>query len=256
MRPSFLNHDHALLCAMILCETPEECIRKIQKSLDAGAEAFGIQLDHLRREYRNRETLAEIFSACAGRPIYATSYRGRHSQGYTDEQCAELLLLALDAGATLLDVVGDLFGAHPVDLELTEDPVAIEKQKALIAEIHRRGGEVLISCHTNRSTTLEENLHIARSQTERGADVCKIVNQSSSVNEIPGYLEAIQRILAESDRKLLFLVGGPGRIIRWIGQNFGVCMVLCVVEHDRFDPLDQPTLAAIIPVRNNLVSAK
>ena len=37
-------------------------------------------------------------------------------------------------------------------------------------EIARRGGEVLMSCHTGCDPTLEENLMIARAQIERGAD--------------------------------------------------------------------------------------
>ena len=43
MKPSFLNHDKPLICAMIQCRTADECIEKIKMSLIDGAEAFGIQ---------------------------------------------------------------------------------------------------------------------------------------------------------------------------------------------------------------------
>ena len=46
---------------MIQCETADECIKKIKKSLTDGADAFGIQLCVLKREYRDEETLKRIF---------------------------------------------------------------------------------------------------------------------------------------------------------------------------------------------------
>ena len=41
-----------------------------------------------------------------GKPIYVTSYRFDKSEGFSDDECAELLLLTLDSGATLCDVMG------------------------------------------------------------------------------------------------------------------------------------------------------
>ena len=57
-----------------------------------------------------------IFSACAGRPRYVTSYRTGENIGMTDEECVELLLLALECGATLFDVMGDLYDRPFIDL--------------------------------------------------------------------------------------------------------------------------------------------
>ena len=45
MKPTFLNHDKPILCAMVLCSTPEACIEKIKASVSDGAEAIGIQLE-------------------------------------------------------------------------------------------------------------------------------------------------------------------------------------------------------------------
>ena len=59
--------------------------------------------------------------------------------------------------------------------EIALDEAAVEKQKALIDRIHSAGGEVLMSSHTFKSTTLEQNLMIAREQAARGADIIKIV---------------------------------------------------------------------------------
>ena len=45
------------------------------------------------------------------------------------------------------------------------------------------------------------------------------------------------------------IVSGEGRIIRYIGPNFGVCMYLCVESHGEIDTKEQPTLKKIKAVR-------
>lgn len=249
MRPSFLNCEKPIIVAMIQCSTPKDCIEKIKLSSKDGAEAFGIQLCRIKREYRTKEHLTDIFNACDGKPIYVTSYRHSESEGYTDDECAELLLLALECGATLLDVCGDMFERSP-HYELATDESAVNKQIALIDEIHKRGGEVLMSSHTLKSITLEENLMIAREHIKRGADVIKIVNKAEDKSEIPVYLEAIQRITKMTDKKLLLLVSGEGQIVRYIGANFGVCMYLCVQSHGPYDTPEQPLIKDIVALRN------
>ena len=242
-KPSFYGHDKPLLCAMIQCTTAVECIAKIRRSLDAGADALGIQMEKIRPEDRVPDRLREIFAACDGKPIYVTSYRHSSNAGKTDEELGE----------TLLDVIGDMFDERPKRFELATSPEAIDKQKRLIAEVHRRGGEVLMSCHTGCDPTLEENLMIARAQIERGADVVKIVDVAKEKASIPKYIEAIQQITASSDRKLLFLSSGEGVILRYIGPNFGVCMYLCVESHGPLDTPQQPTIARLRAIRDNIL---
>lgn len=252
MKASFLNHDKPLLCAMIQCATPDECCEKIRLSLAAGAEAIAIQLDRLKRNLRTRNHLTQIFAACAGKPIYVTSYRTGENIGMTDDECVELLLLALECGATLFDVMGDLYDRSP-QYELTMDKEAVKKQMALIDKIHQAGGEVLISSHTYKSTTLEENLMIAREQARRGADVIKIVNDAQSADEIPIYIDAIQKIIHETGKKLLFLASGKAELLRYIGPSLGVCMYLTVVDHGELDTEEQPKLYRAKALRENIV---
>ncbi|MBO5271161.1 MAG: type I 3-dehydroquinate dehydratase, partial [Clostridia bacterium] len=229
-KATFLGHDRPLLCAMVQDSTPDEMICTILDSLYDGADAFGIQLCNLKAEYRTEETLRKIFSYCEGRPIYITSYRGGQSKGLSDDECMELLLLGLSAGATLCDVMGDTF--HPEKDQLTFDPEAVEKQKALIAKIHEMGGEVLISTHTSRFFTEEEVVSYAKAQMERGADVVKIVSKANTEDEQMEALQTIHRLKKECDRPFLFLVGGKyTRLIRQIGPALGVCMYLCVQRY-------------------------
>lgn len=251
-KPTFLGRERPLLCAMVQDTTPDEMICTILDSLYDGADAFGIQLCNLQKEYRTEETLRKIFSYCDGHPIYVTSYRGGQSKDLTDEERADLLLLALRAGATLCDVMGDYFA--PTKDQLTFDAAAVEKQKALIDEIHAAGGEVLISTHTSRTFSEEEVVAYAKEQIARGADVVKIVSKAETEDEETMALQIIRRLKKECDRPFLFLVGGKyTRLVRQIGPALGVCMYLCVQRYRPVTAKPQPLLRAVKAIRDAML---
>lgn len=251
-KASFLNHDKPLLCAMVQCVTPEECICKIQSSLAEGATAFGIQLCKIKKELRTKENFTKIFEACEGKPIYVTSYRYSENEGFTDEQCVEVLLLAIECGATIVDIMGDMYDRGS-KWELTENPEAIAKQKALIEKIHAMGGEVLMSSHTNSNLTVEETLHVARSHEERGADVVKIVNRVDALEDLPKSFETIIELNKALTKKFLYLECGPTqKLVRNLGPQLGVCMYLTCQYHGPMDTLGQPKLTRLKKVIEGL----
>ena len=248
-KPSFLDQPRPLLCAMVQEKTPEEAIAVIMNSLYDGAEAFGIQLEYLKKEYRDEKTLREIFSHCKGKPIYITSYRGAESAGLSDEECVGLLLLGLDAGATLLDVIGDLFCREPH--ELTMDPEAVRKQEELIETIHARGGEALISSHLHAFYDEEEVMRIAFEQKRRGADVVKIVSRADTREELMADLRIADRLGRELGKEHLFLAGGREcALLRQIGPYFGSCVYLTVERYRPQSSKEQPLLRAAKAIRD------
>lgn len=245
---TFLNGKKPLV-AMIQCKTPEKCIEKIKASLIDGAEAFGIQLCQLEKKYRTIEILKDIFSYCENKPIYITSYRYNESIGMTDSECAELLLLGLESGATLCDIMGDLFMQN--ENQITEDADAVSLQKALIKKIHKKGGEVLISTHDFRELSGEEIFDIAKLQSEHGADIIKIVVKSESIEKLPEYIKVIQRVNKEIGKPFLFLdTGACSNILRKTGGFLGSCMYLCVESHSELDTPAQPTIKQMSAIRN------
>lgn len=251
MKPTFLQYEKPLLCAMIQAHTPDEAICQIMNSLYDGADAFGIQLENLRREYRDVETLKRIFSFCDGKPIYITSYRNSESTGYTDDECVDYLLMGLKAGATICDIMGDFFCPDPH--QFTWDEAAAEKQKALADEIHKRGGEVLISSHINDFIDENEVLKIAQAQKARGADVAKIVNYAQTEEQMHAGFAAIRLMKENLGGKFLYLTNGPySRLIRTLGPCFGVCMYLCVQQYGTLNSKEQPQLRALKAVRDNI----
>ena len=221
-----------------------------------GADAFGIQVCNLIPEQRDEKHLSRLFEACEGKAIYITSYRGSQNQGKSDEECMDFLLSAMRAalpyGEVLCDVMGDTFHAEPD--QLTYDAQAVEKQKALIAQIHAEGGKVLMSTHTSRFFTEEETVAYAKAQRSRGADVVKIVSKANDEDEQMTGLNIIHRLKAELDCPFLFLVGGTHtRLLRQIGPALGVCMYLAVSRYRPVTAKAQPLIRSVKAIRDAML---
>lgn len=240
------------LVAMVQDPTPSEMICTITNGKYEGADAFGIQLESLKKEYRDPVTLKNICAACGDLPIYLTAYPTHYSADLTHDECAELLLMGLDAGATLIDVRADQF--HPEPNELTYDEEAVAKQRKLIDEIHARGGQVLMSTHTHTHWSVDQVLACAKAQEERGADVIKIVNWCNSEEEERESFEMIRRLKNELSHPFLFLVNGKyHKRVRQLGIQFGVSMALCVVNYIAPSSKEQPLLRAMRAATDHLV---
>ncbi len=251
MKPTFLNQNIPLITGMVLKENPEEIRFRVKNSIYAGADALGIQLCRLKREYHTEENYRGIFSACGGRPIYVTNYRYCENDGMTDEECMNDLKIAMKCGGTLADVMGDVF--DKCEGELTMNESAIDKQKKLIDEIHSMGKEVLMSSHIYNFTPAERVLEIALEHQRRGADIAKIVTGANSEAEMLENFRITTLLKKELDIPFLFLAGGTHtKLHRMISPQLGNCMYLAVYEHDGQAVPTQPTIAAAKAVRDNL----
>ncbi len=243
IKPSFVNIQRPLLTVMVNQNTLQADKAIIANALQDGAEAFCVQLEQLRPEDRTLERLRELFAECGNRPIYITAYR----EGLNDEACVELMLRGLEAGATLVDVMGDLY--HPEPTQMTFDEEAVAKQKALIDLIHSRGGEVLMSAHFRDYIDTDTVMRFALAQQERGADIVKIVSFAHNEEQMMANINLAQRMKKELGRPYLLLNNGEcGRLLRQIGPAFGVCMYLCVERYTTAGI--QPLLHAVRAIRD------
>lgn len=255
MKPTFLNQNRPLITGMILKETAEEVRYAVKNSICDGADALGIQLEKLKKEYKTEECYKKIFSVCSGHPIYITNYRGSNNDGFSDDELGEELLKALKCGATLGDVPGSLYDAESgmgVGLELSMKQDAIDKQMRLIERIHEMGKEALMSSHILKFTPAETVLEIAHEQVRRGADVVKIVSAAYSDEEQMENLRITTLLKKELNTPFLFLSGGThSKILRMIGAQLGCVTYLAVREHDKCAVPTQPTIKAAKAVRDN-----
>ena len=62
MKKSFLEHDKPLLTVMVQADNPERIKELIDKSVPEGAEAFGMQFEQMKDEYRTKEVYRDLFS--------------------------------------------------------------------------------------------------------------------------------------------------------------------------------------------------
>lgn len=241
MKPSFLNHENPLFTVMIQTPYADSAIRTIHRAIPEGADAFGLQTCKLLNEYRNIGTYQRIFAELEDRPVYITNYRHHANDGVDDDGIAAGLIMAAEAGGTLMDVMGDMFDRQPDELAI--DAKAIDKQKKLIDRIHDKGGEVLMSSHVLKYTPAERVLEIAYEQEARGADIVKIVTGADTPEQEIENLRITHLLKQELKVPFLFLSGGSNnRIHRRLGCHFGCCMYLCVYEHDELATPSQPTI--------------
>ena len=211
MKPTFLKYDRVTITTMVQADNPDRIKELIDKSLPLGAEAFGMQFERLRSEFRNKETYNQLFSY-TDKPIYVTNYRDGLNEGKSDEMLADELIELAQCGATLCDVMGDYFDRHPD--EVAVDEAAIKKQMELIDKLHEKGAEALMSSHVYKYTPAERVLEIALEHQRRGADICKIVTGADTMEQQIENLRIINLLKEKLDIPFLFLCGGECRILR------------------------------------------
>ncbi len=250
MKKTFLNQTRPTLTVMLQCETPEVAIGRIRKANDLGADAYGLQVESLKPEFHNVDTYKQIFAEGKGRPFYVTNYRKKNNNEKTDEELAEGLIELAKSGATLLDVMGDMFCKHPE--ELTDNGEAIKKQMELIEKIHGVGAQVIMSSHVCKYTPAERVLEIALEQKRRGADIIKIVTSAETMEQQIENLRITDLLKRELGAPFLFLSGGKCKLHRRLGINLGCCMALCVYEHDELSTASQPYLHIMKTIRDEL----
>ena len=239
-----------MLVSMLQAYTPERVLELMEHSRAEGADAFGMQFCRMKKEYRARETYERLFAAAGEYPVYVTNYRQGENSLKSDEQLARELCELAECGATLCDVMGDYF--ERTEGEMTYSASAVEKQMALIDEIHSAGAEVVMSSHVLKYTPAEQVLAIALEHQRRGADICKIVTGASNMEEQIENLRIVTLLKRELDIPFLFLSGGESRILRRIGGELGCCMYLCVHEHDELATAAQPLITEVKAIRDNM----
>ena len=250
MSKSFINQEKPLLTVMIQCETPEVAINRIRNSLHYGAEGFGLQVEVLKPEFHKEETLKKLFGEMRGKPVYVTNYRYANNLGKSDEVLAEELIGMAECGATLCDVMGDLYDKQDDELAISKD--AIQRQMELIDLLHTKGAEVLMSSHIYEFTPAERVLEMALEQKRRGVDVSKIVVGANDMEQQIENLRITNLLNKELGIPFLFLSGGESSIHRRLGMKLGNCMQLCVYEHDALSTFAQPLLSMSKVIRDDL----
>jgi hypothetical protein len=233
-------------------------VRTVRLGVRDGADAFELNLPRLG--YPRAEALAPIFEA-TDRPIFTSCRRApftdvygpsRHrSRPMTDDERIALQLEALAQGSAGIDMELDTFDPHPAPppgdailafahragppAEVTEHPAAVARQRAIIAQVHAQGRDVVMSCHTGRPLTATKALHLARLMAERGADMVKIVGVGFGLADVLELLQATVALRSVLSLPFTLMTVGPeARVGRFLGPLFGSAWAYGQVERGAF----------------------
>lgn len=250
MKYSFLTKSQPVLTGIMAGQTPQELIAEARNSEFAGAQGVGIDLSDLKPEFRNSESLKPVIDAVS-LPFMFFFYRNDRWKESSDESRQEVLLAAADAGASMIDVMGDLYDPSP--MEITHNSAAIDKQKKLIDKIHAKRSDVVISSHMSCSRTTQQVLEHLRELESRGPDVVKIVTCVNTDEELAEAFRTTLTLKRELKTPFIHLCNGPySRPHRFIGPSLGTAIFFAVVRYEPRYGMGQPTIQAMKTVLDNI----
>lgn len=239
MAPSITALPRPFIVSVVREREPLSAIATIHNSERDGAHAFNLHLSRLEPQYLTHEHLSTIIAATA-RPVIVLNYR--NNGHIPDEERVAKQLIAIDAGAAGVDVPADVFDPEHADWngrtpgflpdgpaqELSTDPGVIERQRALIDDIHARGAQVMMSSHTRVVMSPEQVLTHARAMAERGPDMVKIVSACLNEDQMLDALRAITLLRKELGVPFLYQCHGQhGKLTRVVGPMLGSMLVFC-----------------------------
>ena len=245
------SNKKPLITCVITDSTANSCIATIRNAIYDGADAFLMDFTKLEDRFRNVASLRRIIDYCEDKPMMMMCYRRSFRPDMTDERIAESLLMSVEAGASMVDIMGDLFSPSP--LQLSTDPESFEKQKELVRQVHEAGGEVLMSSHTWVPMTSEHVLNHARALASRGADMIKIACTASNDQELQETYRGTLTMKEQLEVPFLHVcMGQYGKMHRVVAPMLGSSMALCVQQYNGIGMFDQVLLRSTKAAYDNL----
>ena len=249
----FSEAGEPIIIGVLKEATADATIETIKSSEKEGANAFDLHLSLLEGENREPKALERIFGE-ADSPILAVHYnnlpKNITTKNTSEERVAEMIR-AVECGAAGIDMQGYTFckdsratlaaysgakkypfiAANPKEVVL--DHEIIEKQKRAIDEVHKRGGEVLMSCHTGVFLDTEQIVSLALEMESRGPDIIKIVTPCETKEQILIALNSVMELRSNLHAKFQYHCSGRlGRITRYIAPYFGSAIVFATDHYN------------------------
>ncbi len=209
----FTEIPQPFICTILSDSNPTDSIRPIRLSDYDGTDAYEMNLMMLRKEFLNEKDLRYVFQSTV-KPIIVCHYRWDYEAPLDmgEEERFELLLNAVRWGASGIDLEADAYDpssgppewseearAYSLDRsskprDWTTDPAAIQRQREIIEEVHRLGGEVLLCAHTRVHLSVEEAVSMAKEMEARGADIAKVVSVNTNYEDLLDSMRATLEI--------------------------------------------------------------
>lgn len=244
----FSRLKQPFICTVLTDSNLKECIRTIRLSDYDGSDAYEIHLMMMEDRFLNEKDLKAIFQSTI-KPILTSYYRWDYEKhlDVDEEKRVQLLIDTVRWGASGIDLEADAFDPSPGPKEWSEESrrytlargskprdwttnlKAIKRQKEVIEEVHRLGGEVLVSAHTRVHLSVEQAVSMAKEIESRGADIVKVVSTDFSFEDLLDTMRStleIKKIL-----KIPFIMmshGEHSKIGRVVCPMLGSMLAFCI----------------------------
>ncbi len=244
----FSRLKQPFICTVLTDSNLKECIRTIRLSDYDGSDAYEIHLMMMEDRFLNEKDLKAIFQSTI-KPILTSYYRWDYEKhlDVDEEKRVQLLIDTVRWGASGIDLEADAFDPSPGPKEWSEESrrytlargskprdwttnlKAIKRQKEVIEEVHRLGGEVLVSAHTRVHLSVEQAVSMAKEIESRGADIAKVVSTDFSFEDLLDTMRStleIKKIL-----KIPFIMmshGEHSKIGRVVCPMLGSMLAFCI----------------------------
>ncbi len=249
-RPSFLNKSYPIISGIFAGQTVKELIAEARNAEFEGAKGITIDLFDLKPEFRNSDSLERVINS-VNLPFMFYFYRNDKWKDSSDDDRQELLLTAAGSGASMIDVMGDLY--DPSSREITYNKEAIDKQKRLIDKIHEKGADVVMSSHTSSSLSTEEVVEHMLALEKRDPDVVKIVTNTNTEEELAEAFATTMTLNRELKKPFIHLCGGKySRLHRFVCPTLGVSILFAVSNYSDRYGFGQPTIKSMKAVLDNI----
>ncbi len=257
------------LAGVVKAKNTLAAIAEIKNCFCDGATMIDLHLPYLA--HSDTESLKKIVSA-SRLPILALNYSKAGDDGDLDAAEAERvesLLRAVEAGAAGIDMQGYTFHRPSRDAfcgenkysftqnapkEVVTDTAVIDKQCALIEQVHQKGAEVLLSCHPAVFMSCEQAVELALFLEKRNPDIIKIVVGGADTEEQMAEVFSTMIALKKEVRTPVsyHANGKCGMLTRIVNPLLGGKIAFCVDRYDEYSTMDQLDLRATAAILENI----
>lgn len=256
------------LAGVVRQRTVRSAICEIKNCLFGGADMIDLHLSCL--EKTDTESLHKIIAA-SRLPVLALHYNDSYDRkklGLGDEERVACMLRAVDAGAAGIDMQGYTFDAASKDVfrgedkysftkdapkEVVTDPAVIERQRALVDEVHGRGAEVLLSCHPGVPMNTEQVVELALFLEQRKPDIIKIVTKAQTEDDMLEAIKTMRVLKREVKTPVSYHASGKaGALTRVLNPVLGGQIAFCVDRYGESATLEQLDLRTVRTIVDNM----
>jgi hypothetical protein len=211
----------------------------------------------------DENTLKAIISS-SKLPVLALNYNQTYDfkpADFSEEERVKSLLMAVDCGAAGIEMQGYTFHLPSKDnfcgenkyafttgnpKEIVTDKGVIDKQCELIEDVHRRGGEVFLSCRVGVPMNSSQVVELALFLEERKPDIIEIVTIANNEEEMIESIRAMALLKKAVKTKVGChaegIAGSPSRIINPI---LGSQIIFCLDRHSENSTMEQLDLTTV-----------